>query len=106
MQQFLKAAARSARAEVIASQLLDQFLVTVDDAVAALDVRLRGESPASFTRTLKSGGSRRGRFAISRYTLWLNDRRLPDGRASQCSTDMKRRRLGNRREKRGGGREE
>ncbi len=68
MQHFLKAATRSAGAEVIAPQLLGQFLIAMDDAVAVLDVRLGGESPASFARRLKSGDSRRGRSAVSHYT--------------------------------------
>src|SRR5215218_7228025 len=35
MQQFLKPAARAAQAEVIASELLEQLLVAVDNAVGA-----------------------------------------------------------------------
>ena len=40
MQQLLKAPARSARAEVVAPELLDELLVAVDDPEAAPNLRL------------------------------------------------------------------
>jgi hypothetical protein len=39
-QQFLKAASGAARAWVVAPELFDEFLVAVNDAVAALHMRL------------------------------------------------------------------
>src|ERR1041385_4173114 len=58
MQQFLKAVSGLARARVLAPQLLDQLLVPVDGAVAALDVRLRRESLPAFTRPLERRAAR------------------------------------------------
>jgi hypothetical protein len=47
MQQFLKPAARTARAEVVAPELLDQLLVAVDDAVAASHPGLAEGTPGA-----------------------------------------------------------
>jgi hypothetical protein len=54
MQQFLKAPSGTAGAGVIAAQLLDQFLITVHDAVAALHVHLGRVALPSFTAPFKS----------------------------------------------------
>ena len=54
-QHRLKAASRPARTEVVATELLFQLLVAVDDAPSSLDVRLAGEAPASLAHHLKSG---------------------------------------------------
>jgi hypothetical protein len=66
MQHFLKAAVRPARARVVAAELLDEFLVTVDDAEAALHVRLGREAATTLTGALESTAGRsadRGRCA-------------------------------------------
>jgi hypothetical protein len=47
IQQFLKSASGAAGAEVVASELFDELLVAVHDAVAAPDVGLRGITLAS-----------------------------------------------------------
>jgi hypothetical protein len=47
MQQALKSASGAAGAEVVAPELLDEFLDAVDDAVAAPDPGLRGVTLAS-----------------------------------------------------------
>ena len=60
MQQFLKSAAGLARARVVATELLDQLLVAVDRAFAALDARFGGEALPSLTGGLESS-CRRGR---------------------------------------------
>jgi len=43
---FLEPFARAARAGIISFQFLDQFLVTVNHAVAALDLGLAVENPS------------------------------------------------------------
>ena len=53
----LEALARPARARVIAAELLDEFLVAMDDAIAALDPGFAVESPSgvcSSAQKLKS----------------------------------------------------
>lgn len=65
MQQFLKPAAGVAWARVIATQLLDEFLVPVYDAEPALDLRFGRESLAAFTGGLESRMSRCGWFWFS-----------------------------------------
>ncbi len=47
MQHVLKALPGAAGAEVVAPELLDQFLVAMHDAVAAAHMRLGGITPAS-----------------------------------------------------------
>jgi hypothetical protein len=47
MQHFLKALSRAAGAEIVATELLGQLLVAVDDAVAAAHARFGGITPAS-----------------------------------------------------------
>ena len=47
MQQFLKPAVGAARAEVVAAELLEEFLVTVDHAVAAADMGFGRVTPSS-----------------------------------------------------------
>jgi hypothetical protein len=58
MQQFLKAFIRSTRARIIPPELFRQFLVAVNDAHAALDMRLRREPATPFTGALESKADR------------------------------------------------
>jgi hypothetical protein len=58
MQQFLKPLVRSARAGVVAAELLEQLLVAVDDADAALDVRLGRVAAAALAGALKRRAGR------------------------------------------------
>jgi len=53
MQQFLKPAVGAAGTEVVAAELLEEFLVTVDHAVAAADMGFGRESPLPFTCRLE-----------------------------------------------------
>jgi len=48
MQQRLKSAPKTARAGIIATEFLDEFFATTHDAITALDMSLRQESPAAF----------------------------------------------------------
>jgi hypothetical protein len=59
MQHFLKAFIRAAGARIISAELLEQFLVTVYDAVATLHVRLGREPSPTLTRPLESRVGRR-----------------------------------------------
>ena len=54
-QQRLKAAAGAARAGVVATELLLQVLVAVDDTQASLDLGLRWEALATLARDLETG---------------------------------------------------
>jgi hypothetical protein len=54
-QQRLKAASRAARAQVVATEFLEQLLAATDDPFAALDALLGREALAAFTHRLKSG---------------------------------------------------
>ena len=54
MQHFLKSFPRTARARVVATELLDQFLVPMHDALPSLDVRLGGIASAPLARDLKT----------------------------------------------------
>jgi hypothetical protein len=65
MQQFLKAAARAARAEVVAAEFFEKFFIGVNDAVAALYVRFGRIALSTFTRVFERriGGSFRGALA-------------------------------------------
>jgi hypothetical protein len=54
MQQFLKPTARVARAWIIPAELFEEFLVSVDHALAALYSGLGRESFPTFTRRLES----------------------------------------------------
>jgi hypothetical protein len=65
MQHFLKAAAGTADAGIVPAELLDQLFVAVHDAVAALDVRLRGITGAAFARARKSSATVRGRRRVA-----------------------------------------
>jgi hypothetical protein len=60
MQQRLKPAARSARAQVIAAELFSQFLAAVDDAQSAFDTGFGGETPSTFTGSLEKSFRFRG----------------------------------------------
>src|SRR5688500_14077819 len=53
MQHFLKPLVGAAGARVVAAELFEQFLVAVDDADAALDVRLGGVAAAALAGALK-----------------------------------------------------
>jgi hypothetical protein len=59
MQHFLKAFVRSAWARIVSAELFDQLFVSMDDANAALYMRFRRESAATFTRALESRADRR-----------------------------------------------
>ena len=48
MQQRLKSAPKTAGAGIIATEFLDEFFATTHDAITALDMSLRRESPAAF----------------------------------------------------------
>ena len=50
MQQFLKPAAGTAGAEVVASELFGELFLTVDDAESFLDAGFRWETSATFAR--------------------------------------------------------
>jgi len=54
MQHALKGSCRSADARVVATELLAQFLVAVDDAVPPLDARLGREAVAPLTGVRES----------------------------------------------------
>jgi len=60
MQQFLKPARGTARAGVVAAQLLAQLFVAVDDAVATLDAGFRWETAAALASDLDAESSRGG----------------------------------------------
>jgi hypothetical protein len=65
MQQFLKPTGGSAWARIVATELLQEFLVPVDHAVSALDARLGRETLATLTGGLETGTVRRGGVACS-----------------------------------------
>jgi hypothetical protein len=69
MQQLLKAAVRPARARVVAAELFEQILPAVDDADAALHVRLGRETAPALTRALESR-ARRGMRYLDRRCAW------------------------------------
>jgi hypothetical protein len=54
MQQFLKPATRPARAWVVAAELLEKFLVAVDDPVSALYARFGGIAALTLARGLET----------------------------------------------------
>ncbi len=54
-QHFLKAAAGATRTEIVAAELLLELLAAMDYAYAALNLSLRGETPAAFARHFESG---------------------------------------------------
>jgi hypothetical protein len=62
MQHFLKAAARPARARIVAAKLFFQPLVAVDDAQASLDLRLGRKPAPSFVHWLERAKSRPDRI--------------------------------------------
>jgi hypothetical protein len=55
MQHFLKPAAGAARATIVSAELLQQLLVRVDHALAALNARFGRISFAPFTCDLETG---------------------------------------------------
>src|SRR5687767_14412984 len=59
MQQRLKSLPRSARARIVAAELLDQFLVAMDEPQPALDPRLTREALTPLRGDLESRGGRR-----------------------------------------------
>ncbi len=61
MQHLLKPLARIAWARIVATELLDEFFVAVDDALAALDPGFGGETLPAFAHWLKSRTRRRCR---------------------------------------------
>ena len=54
IQHFLKFARGTARAQVVATEFLDQLFVAVDYAKAAFDTRLGRETSTAFTASLES----------------------------------------------------
>jgi hypothetical protein len=54
MQHRLKSPARPTRARIIPSELLDELLTAMHDAIAALDVRLGWEPLTPFATDLES----------------------------------------------------
>jgi hypothetical protein len=68
MQQALKPASGIARAQIVASELLDQLDVAVNEPPAALDPGFRGEGLPPLTRDLESRGGRRIRDACAWHT--------------------------------------
>jgi hypothetical protein len=54
MQQRLKSAARSARARIISTKFLDEFFFAAHDAIASLDMGLRGKAFTTFATDLES----------------------------------------------------
>jgi hypothetical protein len=54
MQQRLKSPPGTARAGVVATELLEKFLVAAHDAVATLDASLGREALSALTRDLES----------------------------------------------------
>ena len=65
MQHFLKPASRAADARIVSAELFDQLFVAVDDAVAALDVRLGRITGAAFARARKSWEAGRSRRRVA-----------------------------------------
>jgi hypothetical protein len=65
MQQFLKPVAGTAWTWVVAAELLDQFLVPVHDAVAALDAGFGREAFPALTRGLET---RTGRGVLAWFS--------------------------------------
>jgi hypothetical protein len=57
-QHFLKSASRAARTQIVAPELLGQFVVAVHDAVAAPHLRLGRITPASACARVRKDGSR------------------------------------------------
>ncbi|EDY19981.1 hypothetical protein CfE428DRAFT_2570 [Chthoniobacter flavus Ellin428] len=56
MQQFLKPASRTARAGVVTTEFLPQFLVAMDDAEAAFDLRFGWEPFTALAGALEKRG--------------------------------------------------
>src|SRR5690349_19831913 len=79
MQQRLKPASRSARTRIVAPELFAQFLVAVDDAVAASDAGFGRESPAPFAGDFKSGSRRVD------VVSWRRPPRIEKGRSISAS---------------------
>ncbi len=65
MQQFLKAAARAARAWIVTAELLFELFMAVDNLAASLDFGLGGEASAALAGSLKSGRARRSLLACA-----------------------------------------
>ncbi len=68
MQQCLKPFARAAWAGIVATELLDQLFVAVDDPVTALDVLFRREALPALAHLLKRRLPHRTRCAYVWYT--------------------------------------
>jgi hypothetical protein len=58
MQQALKSASGTARAQIVATELLRQLDVAVNEPPAAFDLGFRGEGLPPLTRDLESRGGR------------------------------------------------
>jgi hypothetical protein len=72
MQQRLKFVARAARAKVVASKLLKQFLVAIYHAMAALHVRLGRIPLAALAGPLKRTAAYRNSLCFSWHTPLLS----------------------------------
>jgi hypothetical protein len=83
MQQFLKPAHGAARARIVPAELLDQFLVAADDAVATLHVCFGGISLPALTRDLETGTARR----VSSFS-WHGSSSRGSGRAFFTTTSQ------------------
>ena len=68
MQQRLKSASGAARARIIATELLEQFLAAAHYAFASLDARFGGEALPTFASDLESSRLRGGVCSCARDT--------------------------------------
>jgi len=71
MQQLLKALRGAARAEVVPTELLGQFLVAVDDLHASLDLGLRRVSPSPLAHRLEKNGRLWNLLDRMGHLLWV-----------------------------------
>jgi len=89
-QQFLKASAGRAGAQVIAAQLFEQLLVAVHHAVAASHLRLGGVSPSSaYCLFRKQGRLSKSSLRRMRHLLVLGGVGAAEG-LRVCQTDAKK----------------
>jgi hypothetical protein len=72
MQQFLKPAIGAARAWVVATQPFDELLVSVHNAITALDPRFGREALATLKRDLETETGRGAWFSASWHTSKTN----------------------------------
>jgi len=77
MQHFLKAASRTAKTEVVTTELFYKLLVAVDDSMTAFDLRFGGESLAALTAARERKTDWRVRLGISWHASLVGDLILP-----------------------------